>query len=1157
MGKFLKHSVQVLHDIVAPLLERLSDPKSLAEFQKSLGFPQSGPGATPPDFPDGSAMQTYLDNTLEEKDAILFTEALAEIALIIDALTGMYRVGAETYYAISPDDSMSRAERIEMAVSELTTLTINIFTLDYVRLRHPILHDAFMLAGVVDEVSQRAGGTGFLGTIIWDKLAAFVKSFALSDRQSVATTIEALGIGLNVLNMALFKREHNLFFAGGFETYPSSATTNADNISKGILSTAWLFEQNHANENLYLTLGLLPKTRAGGGFFALIDSPGQRDIPLSEHTSLRIEAEGSLRFSYASDVGAALEAGKANRASIFFKANPDPKTLSLLDAPELSVGYGAEHWVELRVGREEIGFIVKTDLTIKFGRGTAKSFPFGFLPDSQFEEVIPISMGWTTKRGWFVSDAGTIGPPAGQGAGGNSNFVFFNIPICKGFWGLTFLNVHLGVGKDNDTTIIETSLDFTFSIGEAFTLSVTKIGARTYIKSRDDNKGFLGQDIDLKAKPPTGIGMIVKTRIIKGGGFLSLDEDKGEYFGALELNVDLRCIKFVIKAFGIIQTKLPGAAEDEYALFVVISSDFNPISLVFGLTLNGVGGLFGHNRGANLSLIQSEMRSPSLENILFLKDPIANISRLVTDSNRYFPVEIGKSMFGFSLIIGYGGIFELRLSVIILNPGTTIVVPGFLNLATPRESKILKLQINFLGILDQQEGYLFFRADLVNSTLITFKLTGSLVFATGWGANTNGLFVLSIGGFHPAYKHLPTIKALPNAFTGLDRLRISFWNEGKNQLYLELYLAITSNSGQFGAHVYLHVDGPAGFNIDGHLGFDLLLEWDPKFHFEADIDARIDFRNGEDVLAGVSLTALFTGPTPKHIEGRARLKICWFLSVSIPFSTTWGDPAPATQIDLVDLVQLLVDQVNDDRNWRSETPDFHSLHVTLRNDPNREANDVLIHPLGALTFNQRELPLNLTIQKVGARKPTLPQALTINKVSVGPTDYTNPPTTKGLFAAGQFIELSTDEKLARPSFETMPSGVRITDSGASEFPTPFIKAKQPAYELSYIKPHLPALRVGSLVLHTDQFQRLSRYSAASRNINSWQSGLGLRTAPPPIGTKSNTFVVGGTDVLKAVDVLTPHAASQTEAEQMKQRMILKDPSLEGKIQVLAAYELTP
>ena len=42
-------------------------------------------------------------------------------------------------------------------------------------------------------------------------------------------------------------------------------------------------------------------------------------------------------------------------------------------------------------------------------------------------------------------------------------------------------------------------------------------------------------DLSLGFKPPNGVGLSIDAGVVKGGGYLYLDYEKGEYAGALEL----------------------------------------------------------------------------------------------------------------------------------------------------------------------------------------------------------------------------------------------------------------------------------------------------------------------------------------------------------------------------------------------------------------------------------------------------------------------------------------------------------------------------------------------------------------------------------------------------------------------------------------------
>ena len=63
--------------------------------------------------------------------------------------------------------------------------------------------------------------------------------------------------------------------------------------------------------------------------------------------------------------------------------------------------------------------------------------------------------------------------------------------------------------------------------------------------------------IDVGFKPPNGVGLSIDAGVVKGGGYLYIDSDKGEYAGALEL---VFAGFLAVKAIGIITTTMPDGA---------------------------------------------------------------------------------------------------------------------------------------------------------------------------------------------------------------------------------------------------------------------------------------------------------------------------------------------------------------------------------------------------------------------------------------------------------------------------------------------------------------------------------------------------------------------------------------------------------------------
>ena len=73
----------------------------------------------------------------------------------------------------------------------------------------------------------------------------------------------------------------------------------------------------------------------------------------------------------------------------------------------------------------------------------------------------------------------------------------------------------------------------------------------------------------VKFLPPKGIGLALDVGPVKGGGYLYIDAEKGEYAGALELKI----LTFSIKAIALITTKRPDGSEG-WSLLIFVFGQF-------------------------------------------------------------------------------------------------------------------------------------------------------------------------------------------------------------------------------------------------------------------------------------------------------------------------------------------------------------------------------------------------------------------------------------------------------------------------------------------------------------------------------------------------------------------------------------------------------
>jgi hypothetical protein len=681
---------------------------------------------------------------------------------------------------------------------------------------------------------------------------------------------------------------------------------------------------------------------------------------------------------------------------------------------------------------------------------------------------------------------------------------------------------------------------------------VEDIGLRTAIQFHPGNLGPANLDVDFK--PPKGVGLSLDAGGFKGGGFLMLDSEKGEYAGALELDFNGL---FSVKAIGIINTKMPDGSKG-FSLLIVISAEFTPIQLSFGFTLNGVGGIFGLNRRIVVAALAEGIRTNAIKSILFPENVIANISRIISDIKQFFPPQQDHFVIGPMAKLGWGtpSIITVELGLLLDLPDPMFAIVGVLKAVLPVEdAPILRLQVNFLGVVDFDRGYVFFRADLFDSRLLIYSITGTMAFLVSWGEAQT--FALSVGGFHPDFRDLPTIPALPDGFRSMARIGISLLSDDNPRLKIESYFAVTSNTVQFGARIELYAEA-AGFNIYGFLGYDVLFQFDP-FRFIAKLSGGVALRRGSSVIAGVSISATLSGPTPWDARGKATLSLLFF-SISVSFHATWGDPPPAVTAATEDLLKVLQREFADTRNWRADLPPNNHLHVSLRQIDLPAASEMLvIHPAGVVTFSQRSLPLeDFEIQKFGNKKPLAANKFKITNANSDnveiPADYQG---VREQFAPANFLELSDSEKLSRKSFESLPSGFKLT--ATSDLLTTLPVVRPVDYELSYLRRERIVPR-GLIKLFVLAYDRLVKGSAVRQSGLSQQQTRVSLNAPPQVALPRESFAIANVADLKShvTNADGPVVfATQTEAYQHQQELIAQNPSLAGQIQVVSGFELNP
>lgn len=566
--------------------------------------------------------------------------------------------------------------------------------------------------------------------------------------------------------------------------------------------------------------------------------------------------------------------------------------------------------------------------------------------------------------------------------------------------------LELVIGADGDELAASAALTATALIGPV-AATVQAVGAAAALRFERGNLG--PADVGVRFDGPDGVGLAVDAGVVTGGGFLAFDRERGEYAG----DVSLRFQGIAVRATGLLTTKGP-----TFSLLVLVSAEFPPVQLGLGFMLVGVGGLLGINRTVNVEALRAGLKTGALGAVLSPPDPQETGAQRVARLAGLFPVAGGRHVFAPTARIVWGTptLITIELALVLELPAPVrLVALGRLRALLPSaDEAIVKLQVDLLGVIDFDRQEAAVDATLADSRLAQFALTGDMALRMSWGARPS--FLLAVGGFHPRF-------AAPPGFPALERVAVALASGDNPKLRLEAYLALTSNTVQFGARVDLAARA-GKFSIAGFLSFDALVTLSP-LAFEVDIAAKLAVKVGGKTLLSVSLQLTLSGPRPWRARGRASFSILFF-DISFGFDVTIGEAASPELPSPVDVAPLLHVAFADTRSWTAQLPAGAADFVTLR--AIEPGTDVLAHPLATLQVRQRLAPLDHTLQRFGERIPTGTRRFRITLATIGPNRATVTPLHDH-FAPAQFTDLSDDAKLSAPSFEEMTSGAALGADG--------------------------------------------------------------------------------------------------------------------------------
>ena len=992
--------------------ETFGDPAISAQVRADLGLESSTPVTPQQPTP---ATKAKIDEFVAKQDVdeAALLAVVAEVKALVD--TGLTFADAVKTQGV---DAM-----------DVLWLLFKVWVADSLRARNPAAYGLSSLAGIITEDDEA------LGTLDLGPLGRLLKGEVEADAEEVVDRISFLvGTTVVMLDALVAPIGGAIDAAYGWDPEPTD-DPNAAAVAGRALTVR--FRIPDVPVSPVLTLIGVPAAHGGPGIVMSLGAAME-----VSHT----DGDTTYTFSAGANGAFAVYLGEGSpRAlsgftpSLALRTEPAEGAvgkpallLGTSDASRLEIG--ALAW-GIEVGADFAAFRVaarrgKLVISLGDGDGFLQSLPGGSIE-------APFDLGLLADTQGGVRFEGGTG-------------LKVNLPVAASLFGVftvQYVELELVLAE---RVQLELRGGFSLKLGP-FSAAVDKLGIAGDLTALTE-----GADVGnvVEFLPPKGIGLRLDAGVVKGGGYLFIDAERGEYAGALELTF---VGVFSVKAICLLTTKRPDGT-DGWSLLLLIFGQFS-VHIAFGIFLTGIGGLIGLHHRVEVQALTDGMKTGALDDILFPENPVADAPRIINRYRQLFPVEPDSLIIGPMLELAFsqppivyvrlGLLFEVRNALGGDKPValTKVVLLGQLLAQLPPKATgapaILKLLIDVVGFYDAQEQFLMIRARLRDSFVgiegfATLNLSGELLLAMRFGDDPS--FVLSAGGFHPSFKDLP--KGVPG---DLERMAVSF-GIGPVKLRCENYFAVTSNSVQGGFKVVLTAKlGPA--SIDGHLGFDAILYLKPRFRFVVGLDFAVSLKAFDVTLCAVSVTMELQGPGEWRAKGHFAFSIL-FWDVEVGFDEKWGS-APEIEEQTTSAAQALLGELRNPERLLPEAPVGGSGLVTLAAVASGAVP--FAHPLGRLTVKQRSVPLEVTIDRLGTKRLTEGTArFAVSGVSVGgvPTTATEPVLDH--FARGQFMELAEQERLGGKSFERFPCGVSV---GTTEYQVrdPGV-TREAAYEEKILEP---------------------------------------------------------------------------------------------------------
>ena len=924
----------------------------------------------------------------------------------------------------------------------------------YLQRRLPLLYKWLDLFGVIEfhEVSEKIHNNNTIRVntqlpklypdrllkILFDPLAVIIKKYI--PEGGIQTDSEAIQVAQTLFpKVTSILEEFGLESLTGIGAGPLELDQKDQDAFRQMVTMAFGSPLPDGSiGNFGVTLRILPKSSGGPGVLVAPFGVGETDSQIGNwNFNIKLSADidavliNEKGFEFPDDFGNTqfvaswgLEKGNFDDAALLIGSTEDTR----LEIKKIGVSG------EARLEESFQDFPI--DLHVREGRlvvktSEADSFLKRILGNSDVDVKFDFGLGFSFHDGFHFS-----------GSGGLSA----TFQVHERVGPVTIYSLFLAVAADKEGGLdlyIGTSISAALGPVD---VSIMEFGVKSLITF--PNKGGNLGVANFAAptfKNPSGVGLAVNASGITGGGFLAFN--KPDYSGALQLRFE----KLGLAAIGLITTGGPQG----FSMLINLGVEFTPpVQLSFGFRLSAVSGLIAINRTMSTEALQASVADGSIESVMFSRDPVGNAPTLISQLKTLLPPEDGRYVVGPMLRLTWGAKNLVRADLGIFlefpSPFKVLLLGQFEGTFPTKDQSLINVKVGILGLIDFGKKVLSIDARMYDSRILAWELSGDMAVRLSWGKDP--YFIISMGGFHPRYT-IPTVD--PPFLSPMKRLRLELSKGTKLNLSCEAYLALSTNSLQFGARADLYVKaGPA--KVEGYIGFDTLIIFSP-FSFEVDIQAGVRVKVKGRNVAGVSLAFVLSGPVAWRARGKAKIKILFF-KFKVRFNISWGRSNQTRnpgKDPLFDLLQVL----NERESWGTVMPGgrpaiealkpLTTIPAAAQNGGASHPPDLplVVHPHGMLEIRQSLLPLGLRLKFYENAPVSGHDAFDITKVEIGGQTYlphehhshdetetflTLSPTQE-YFARCQYFACSKKEKLSAPSFEKLDSGV-VLHSQAVQIP---------------------------------------------------------------------------------------------------------------------------